>query len=290
MRNDFQEGAFLAHSAKGTSWKNVKYLKKVKLASGKYYYIYTQAQLNAWNKSHSIEGNNVLSDKTKADAKKQVLNNSSSLEQLQKERFAVKGNTSAEKKANLQKSISDGEKKIEEILEKKQKEKEEAKSKKSSGSGSSGKSSKKSSAKGSSGSSKKSNSSKDKENKEKSASSKAASEKSTAKSTAKATTTQTKTENKTPITLDTLKKIYGTKDDEVTTHDKSASEFKNEMLSKYDEGSFGYLMAGDKAYKWTIEGGNLVIKDFDTDKDVSFDTYLKDVKQFKEFQTNKKKK
>ena len=49
-------------------------------------------------------------------------------------------------------------------------------------------------------------------------------------------------------------------------------------------------MAGDKAYKWTIDGGQLVIKDFDTDKDVSFDTYLKDVKQFKEFQTNKKKK
>ena len=61
----------------------------------------------------------------------------------------------------------------------------------------------------------------------------------------------------------------------------SASDFKNKMLSKYDEGSFGYLMAGDKAYKWTIEGGQLVIKDFDTDKDV---------KQFKEFQTNKKKK
>lgn len=286
MRNDFQEGAFLAHSAKGTSWKNVKYLKKVKLASGKYYYIYTQAQLNAWNKSHSIEGNNVLSDKAKADVKKQVLTSETkSLEELQKSHFAIQGKTTAEKKANLEKSISDGEKKIKDVLSKDSEDSKSKKSSKSSGKSSSGSSGK--SSKGSSGSSKKSGSSK--ENKEKSASSKTASEKSTAKSTAK-TTTQTKTENKTPINLDTLKKIYGAKDEDITTHDMSASDFKNKMLSKYDEGSFGYLMAGDKAYKWTIEGGNLVIKDFDTDKDVSFDTYLKDVKQFKEFQTNKKKK
>lgn len=287
MRNDFQEGAFLAHSAKGTSWKNVKYLKKVKLASGKYYYIYTQAQLNAWNKSHSIEGNNVLSDKAKADAKKQALSNPPSLEQLQKERFVVKGNTTAEKKANLEKSITDGEKKINEILEKQKKEKEDSKkNKKSSGSGSSGKS--KGSGKGSSGgSSKKSGAAK--EDKEKATSAKAASQKTASKATEKKTTEKAAASSA-PVTLDTLKKIYGTKDEDVTTHDVSASDFKNEMLSKYKDGSFGYLMAGDKAYKWVVDNGQLVIKDFDTDKDVSFDTYLKDVKQFKEFQTNKNKK
>lgn len=290
MRNDFHEEAFLAHSAKGTSWKNTKYLKKVPLGNGRYYYIYTQAQLNAWNKRNSQNANNnVLSDKYKAETKKQVLSSAKSLEDLQKEGFTVKGRTPAEKTANLKKNIKDGEDAIKKALEK-----EESKSKKSSGSsGSSGKSSKGSSGGSSkkSGSSKSSGSSKEKSSgasKEKSASStkKAASE----KITAKTQTTQKKTENKTPINLDTLKKIYGAKDEDVTTHDMSASDFKNEMLSKYDEGSFGYLMAGDKAYKWTIEGGQLVIKDFDTDKDVSFDTYLKDVKQFKEFQTNKKKK
>lgn len=282
MRNDYCSN-YLEHSAKGTSWKNVKYLKKVPLGNGKFYYIYTQAQLNAYNKRNSQNANNnVLSDKYKAETKKQVLSSAKSLEDFQREGFTVKGRTPAEKTANLKKKIQDGEDAIKKALEK-----EESKSKKSksSGSGSSGKSSKGSSG----GSSKKSGSSKSSgSSKEKSASS---AKKATAeKTTAKAQTTQNKTENKTPINLDTLKKIYGAKDEDVTTHDMSASDFKNKMLSKYDEGSFGYLMAGDKAYKWTIEGGQLVIKDFDTDKDVSFDTYLKDVKQFKEFQTNKKKK
>lgn len=283
MRNDYCSN-YLEHSAKGTSWKNVKYLKKVPLGSGKFYYIYTQKELDAWNKRNSQNANNnVLSDKYKAETKKQVLSSAKSLEDLQREGFTVKGRTPAEKTANLKKNIKDGEDAIKKALEKE----EESKSKKSksSGSGSSGKSSK-----GSSGSSsKKSGSSKSSgSSKEKSASStkKAATE----KATSKTQTTQKKAENKTPINLDTLKKIYGAKDEDVTTHDMSASDFKNKMLSKYDEGSFGYLMAGDKAYKWTIEGGQLVIKDFDTDKDVSFDTYLKDVKQFKEFQTNKKKK
>lgn len=283
MRNDYCSN-YLEHSAKGTSWKNVQYLKKVPLGNGKFYYIYTQKELDAWNKRNSQNANNnVLSDKYKAETKKQVLSSGKTLEDLQKEGFTVKGRTPAEKTANLKKNIKDGEDAIKKALEKE----EESKSKKSksSGSGSSSKSSKGSSG----GSSKKSGSSKSSgSSKEKSASSakKTAAEKTTAKTQA----TQKKTENETPINLDTLKKIYGAKDEDVTTHDMSASDFKNKMLSKYDEGSFGYLMAGDKAYKWTIEGGQLVIKDFDTDKDVSFDTYLKDVKQFKEFQTNKKKK
>ena len=70
----------------------------------------------------------------------------------------------------------------------------------------------------------------------------------------------------------------------------SSSEFKSKMLSKYDEGASGYLMSGDKAYKWSISGGQLILKDFNTDKEVSFDTYLKDSKSFQEFQSNKKKK
>lgn len=291
MRNDYCSN-YLEHSAKGTSWKNVKYLKKVPLGNGKFYYIYTQKELDAWNKRNSQNANNnVLSDKYKAETKKQVLSSAKSLEDLQKEGFTVKGRTPAEKTANLKKNIKDGEEAIKKALEKE----EESKSKKSksSGSGSSSKSSKGSSG----GSSKKSGSSKSSgSSKEENASStKKAAEKKTAEKTTTKTAAQLKAEKQkaidnTPINLDTLKKIYGAKDEDVTTHDMTAPEFKNKMLSKYDEGSFGYLMAGDKAYKWTIEGGQLVIKDFDTDKDVSFDTYLKDVKQFKEFQTNKKKK
>lgn len=291
MRNDYCSN-YLEHSAKGTSWKNVKYLKKVPLGSGKFYYIYTQKELDAWNKRNSQNANNnVLSDKYKAEIKKQVLSSAKSLEDLQREGFTVKGRTPAEKTANLKKNIKDGEDAIKKALEKEETESKKSSSSKSSGSGSSSKSSKGSSGGSSkkSGSSKSSGSSKEKSaSKEKSTSS--AKKTAAEKTTAKTQTTQKKTENKTPINLDTLKKIYGAKDEDVTTHDMSASDFKNKMLSKYDEGSFGYLMAGDKAYKWTIEGGQLVIKDFDTDKDVSFDTYLKDVKQFKEFQTNKKKK
>lgn len=291
MRNDFCSD-YLEHSAKGTSWKNVKYLKKVPLGNGKFYYIYTQAQLNAYNKRNSQNANNnVLSDKYKAEIKKQVLSSAKSLEELQREGFTVKGKTPAEKTANLKKNIKDGEDAIKKALEKEASKSKKSSSSKSSSSGSSGKSSKGSSG----GSSKKSSSSKSSgaaKEKASSSSKKAAAAKTTKAATEKTTqkAEQKKAVNNTPINLDTLKKIYGAKDEDVTTHDMSASDFKNKMLSKYDEGSFGYLMAGDKAYKWTIEGGQLVIKDFDTDKDVSFDTYLKDVKQFKEFQTNKKKK
>lgn len=274
MRNDFQEGAFLAHSAKGTTWKNVKYIKKVPLGNGRFYYIYNQSQLNAFNKKNS-GAVNVLSNKER-QKRLTAATKAVTVEDLARKGFAASGKTAAEKVKSLKNNISKGEKKIQDALSK-----SSSSSKKS---GSSGSSSSKKSGSGSKGSSGSSGSKRSSSGKEKSASSKkAASEK-------EKTTTKKKEQNNAPITLDTLKKIYGAKDEDVTTHDMSASDFKNKMLSKYDEGSFGYLMAGDKAYKWTIEGGQLVIKDFDTDKDVSFDTYLKDVKQFKEFQTNKKKK
>lgn len=274
MRNDFKEGAFLAHSAKGTTWKKgTSYIKKIPLGGGKFHYVYSQAELNAMGKKNAGAAN-VLSNKERqkrlSEATKAV-----TVEDLAKNGFKVSGKTSSEKAKNLKSSISKGEQKIQEVL---------SKSKKSgSGSGSSS-GSKKSS--GGSGSSKgSSGSGKEKAAKEKSgAAKKEAKEKTSAKETKK------KEQNNAPITLDNLKKIYGAKDEDVTKHDMSASEFKSKMLSKYKEGSFGYLMAGGKAYKWTIDGGQLVLKDFDSDKDVSFDTYLKDVKSFEEFQTNKKKK
>ena len=270
MRNDFKEGAFLAHSAKGTTWKKgTSYIKKIPLGGGKFHYVYSQAELSAMGKKNAGAAN-VLSNKERqkrlSEATKAV-----TVEDLAKNGFKVSGKTSSEKAKNLKSSISKGEQKIQEAL---------SKSKKS-GSGSGGSSgSKKSSGgsgKGSSGSGK------EKAAKEKSGAAKKSAEKSTKEA-------KKKEQNNAPITLDNLKKIYGAKDEDVTKHDMSASEFKSKMLSKYKEGSFGYLMAGGKAYKWTIDGGQLVLKDFNSDKDVSFDTYLKDVKSFEEFQTNKKKK
>lgn len=274
MRNDFQEGAFLAHSAKGTTWKKgTSYIKKIPLGGGKFHYVYSQSELSAMGKKNA-GAVNVLSNKERqkrlSEATKAV-----TVEDLAKKGFKISGKTSSEKTKNLQNSISKGQKKIQEALSKS--------SKKSGSSGSSGGGSKKSSgsSSGSSGS-KKSGS-----GKEKGSSKKATSEK---EKTTKTAEQKKKEINNTPINMDTLKKTYGIKDDEVTKHNMSPAEFKSKMLSKYEEGSFGYLMAGDKAYKWTIDKGQLILKDFDSDKDVSFDTYLKDVKSFEEFQTNKKKK
>lgn len=281
MRNDFQEGAFLAHSAKGTTWKKgTGYLKKIPLGNGKFYYIYNQAQLDAYNRKASGQARNVLSNKVKQEGVKNFIK-INSLDSIKKSGFAVKGKTTAEKTKNLNNSIEKGNEKITEMLEKsKAQEKESKKSGGSSKGGSSGSKKSGGSSKGSSSGSKKSGSGSSKE--------KAAAKKSTAEKVTKET--KKKEQNNAPINLASLKKIYGIKDEEVTKHDMTSAEFKNEMLSKYKEGSFGYLMAGGKAYKWTIDGGQLVLKDFNTDKDVSFDTYLKDVKSFEEFQTNKKKK
>lgn len=270
MRNDFQEGAFLAHSAKGTTWKNAKYIKKVPLGNGRFYYIYNQSQLNALGKKNS-GAVNVLSNKER-QKRLTAATKAVTVEDLARKGFAASGKTAAEKVKSLKNNISKGEKKIQDAL-----------SKSSKKSGSSGSSGSKKSGSGSKGSSGSSGSKKSGSGKEKSASKKAASEK-------KEKTTNKKQRDKTPINMDSLKKIYGIKDEEVTTHEMSSSEFKSKMLSKYDEGSFGYLMSGDKAYKWSISGGQFILKDFNTDKEVSFDTYLKDAKSFQEFQTNKKKK
>ncbi len=305
MRNDF-ESDYLAHSAKGTTWKNVKYFKKVMGSNGKYIYFYSQAALDKYMHNQS-QGR--FARKNPNEIPAEPVNRSTGSKTIQQKKAQTASYISSGKKAAQAPAVGQraaqtrmakagelsaaGKKKADEILAQA---KEDTK-KKGKGSSSSKKEKDpmaktgKGSSKGSSGSSKK----------EKSGSAKTASSKKATTAKTKTTAEKAKTAaqlkaekqkaiNNTPINFDTLKKIYGAKDEDVTTHDMTAPEFKNKMLSKYDEGSFGYLMAGDKAYKWTIEGGQLIIKDFDTDKDVSFDTYLKDVKQFKEFQTNKKKK
>lgn len=275
MRNDFCSG-YLEHSAKGTTWKKgTSYIKKEMGPNGKMLYFYSQAEYSSYKKNGSVK--NVLSNKERNKIKSTVTKNSAAtLTSMAKNDFRVKGNTTAEKAANLKKSIANGEKIINGKLN------GASKSSKK-GSGGSSKSSKEKNigkAKGSSGS----KSSKEKAAKEKSAKEKAAKAEKTSKTTTK------KERNTTPINMDTLKKVYGLKDEDVNSFSGSVSEFKSNMLSKYDEGSFGYLTAGDATYKWTISGGKLVIKDYNSDKEVSADEYMKDVKEFKEFQSNKKKK
>ena len=283
MRNDFHEGAFLAHSAKGTSWKNTKYLKKVPLGNDRYYYIYTQAQLNAWNKRHSSGSSNntptnALSNNERNKRMTAAVSNGGSLDNIIRNGMVAKGNTLAEKTANLKKNIADGEEAIKKALASS----ESSSSKKGLGSGSSG-SSKKSKS-GSSGKSKSGSSGKSA--KEKSGSSKAAKEKTTKEKTTK----EAKAVNNTPINMDSLKKIYGKEDKDISSFSGSAAEFKKNLLEKYKDGAFGYLSAGDKVYKFTIQNGNVILQDFDTDKEISFDQYLKDAKDFKEFKSNTKKK
>lgn len=290
MRNDFHEGAFLAHSAKGTSWKNTKYLKKVPLGNGRYYYIYTQAQLNAWNKRNSSGSDsnkgaptNVLSNNERNKRMTAAVNNGKSLDNIIRNGMVAKGNTLAEKTANLKKNIADGEEAIKKALASS----EDSSSKKGSGSGSS--SSSKKSKSGSSGKSKSGSSgksAKEKTAKEKSGSSKAAKEKTTKEKTTK----EAKAVNNTPINMDSLKKIYGKEDKDISSFKGTAAEFKKNLLEKYKDGAFGYLSAGDKVYKFTIQNGNVILQDFDTDKEISFDQYLKDAKDFKEFKSNTKKK
>lgn len=290
MRNDFHEGAFLAHSAKGTSWKSTKYLKKVPLGNDRYYYIYTQAQLNAWNKRNSSGSGsnkgaptNVLSNNERNKRMTAAVNNGKSLDNIIRNGMVAKGNTLAEKTANLKKNIADGEEAIKKALASS----EDSSSKKGSGSGSSGSSKKSksgSSGKSKSGSSGKS--AKEKTAKEKSGSSKAAKEKTTKEKTTK----EAKAVNNTPINMDSLKKIYGKEDKDISSFKGTAAEFKKNLLEKYKDGAFGYLSAGDKVYKFTIQNGNVILQDFDTDKEISFDQYLKDAKDFKEFKSNTKKK
>ena len=325
MRNDF-ESNYLEHSIlKGYKRKNHKYFERIE-RNGRYIYFYTQAAYDAFMRKASGAAKslkNALTSKPKQQTtqNKEIVTNlqkknqaaaanrtvqgslstgQARIEKLKQQNFAAKGNTTEEKKKNTETAIAKGEEKIkQEIAKTTSSEDSKSSNKKSSGSSSkssSGKSGTGKSSKSSGSSKKGSSSSKEKSSGSKSSGSKAASKSSESSSKAASTQNQTNTTQNSSagvaekVTLDTLKKVYGKKDEDVTTHKMSESEFENEMLKKYDEGSFGYLMAGDKAYKWTIENGQLILKDYDTDKEVSAKTYLKNATEFKEFQTNKKKK
>lgn len=270
MRNDFQERAFLAHSAKGTTWKNTKYLKKVMGANGKYIYFYTQAELDAYNKktSGSI---NVMSNKARENVAKGAMDQVS-MQKLAQGGMIAPGKTLAQKTKNLNSAISKGSKLIQETLAK-----QSSKSSKS-GSGSSKKSSSiAGKSKGSSGSSSKAS----KAAGSKAASSKASKEKSTAE---KSTKQETQKQVRAFDSAAAMKLMYGITDDKVNKYDSKEKMLEN--MKKYDDNSYGYLTAKNTTYKWEKTDGQIKLIDMNTDKEISVDEYLKDVSSIQEFRTD----
>lgn len=272
MRNDFREHV-LEHSAKGTTWKNTKYLKKIMGANGKYIYFYSQAELDAYNKktSGSI---NVLSNKARENLAKGAMDQMP-IQKLAQGGMIAPGKTLAQKTKNLNSAISKGSKLIQETLAKQ--------SKKSSKSGSG--SSKKSSSiagksKGSSGSSSKSS---------KAAGSKAASSK-VAKATKEKSTAEKSTKQETQKQVRAfdsaaaMKLMYGITDDKVNKYDSKEKMLEN--MKKYDDNSYGYLTAKNTTYKWEKTDGQIKLIDMNTDKEISADEYLKDVSSIQEFRTD----
>lgn len=272
MRNDFREHV-LEHSAKGTTWKNTKYLKKIMGANGKYIYFYNQAQLDAYNKktSGSI---NVMSNKARENVAKGAMDQLS-MQKLAQGGMIAPGKTLAQKTKNLNSAISKGSKLIQETLAKQ--------SSKSSKSGSS--SSKKSSSiagksKGSSGSSSKAS---------KAAGSKAASSKA-AKATKEKSTAEKSTKQETQKQVRAfdsaaaMKLMYGITDDKVNKYDSKEKMLEN--MKKYDDNSYGYLTAKNTTYKWEKTDGQIKLIDMNTDKEISADEYLKDVSSIQEFRTD----
>lgn len=269
MRNDFREHV-LEHSAKGTTWKNTKYLKKVMGANGKYIYFYTQAELDAYNKktSGSI---NVMSNKARENVAKGAMDQVS-MQKLAQGGMIAPGKTLAQKTKNLNSAISKGSKLIQETLAK-----QSSKSSKS-GSGSSKKSSSiAGKSKGSSGSSSKAS----KAAGSKAASSKASKEKSTAE---KSTKQETQKQVRAFDSAAAMKLMYGITDDKVNKYDSKEKMLEN--MKKYDDNSYGYLTAKNTTYKWEKTDGQIKLIDMNTDKEISADEYLKDVSSIQEFRTD----
>lgn len=272
MRNDFKEGAFLCH---GKAWTNHKYVAKTKLSNGKWFYWYNLADYQRYlQRQGKSQGQNAKANPNKEVAEK-AAKDSPAVKTLIEQ--GAKGNTTEEKTKNLKNDISNGESKINSLLS------EESSKKSSSSSGSSKSSSSKSSgsskSKSSKSSSSKEKSSSEKKSKESTGTSKSATSKVTTKQDAKL-----KAEER-AFTSDSLKKLYGVKDEDVNKHE-SAEKMLDSMKS-YKDGAFGYITAGDKTYKWTKENGNIVFKDFKTDKEVTLPNALNNIQ---EFRTDKKKK
>ena len=282
MRNDFCSN-YLEHSAKGKTWANHRYVAKVKLPSGKWFYFY---DANAYQNYLKRQGGGNTGQFAKANPNKEMVElaakNDPNLQNLVKENSPEK--TLEEKTKAMKSNIENGEKKIQELLE-------NTKGSKSKKKGKGGGSSKKKEATikakpvRSSKSSKKKDENKktSKSGKEKKTSNK---EKQTQKKeeAVKNNLLNTKTTNEPekitskPFTADSLKKTFGIKDTDVNKH-KNTSELVSKIKS-YDDGSNGYIIAGDKIYKWSKNDGKITFMDYETDKEVTLGSELNNIQEF----------
>lgn len=283
MRNDFCSN-YLEHSAKGKTWANHRYVAKVKLPSGKWFYFY---DANAYQNYLKRQGGGDPGRFAKANPNKEMVElaakNDPNLQNLVKENSPEK--TLEEKTKAMKTNIENGEKKIQELLE-------NSKGNKSKKKGKGGGSSKKKEATNKKKSARSSKSSKKKDKNKKT--SKSGNEKKTPNSkekqtqkkeeavknnllNAKMTNEPEKTTSK-PFTADSLKKTFGIKDTDVNKH-KNTSELVSKIKS-YDDGSNGYIIAGDKIYKWSKNDGNITFMDYETDKEVTLGPELNNIQEF----------
>lgn len=301
MRNDFCTG-YLAHSAKGKEWQKHKYVAKVKLANGKYFYFYNLAQYQSYLKRRGDTERKKVDEKAKAELagkdatlkkgvnSKEAASTAKTGSMTPEERRAaaierVKGATgsSSSKKSGKSKSSSS--------------------SKKSTKSGSGKSSSSKSS------SSKSSKGSSSKEKSSSGSSSKKSSE-------AKAKTTSTKQEQQTQQAQNTEQEVkatpslssykykYDLKDDDINTYSGAESdrvstnrvqEIIDDMVDKYPDDSSGYMLSSFSdsityQFKWVKEGGTIKLIDPDTGNEVPADVSLTNSKSISLFRTDNKQK
>lgn len=283
MRNDFCSN-YLEHSAKGKTWANHRYVAKVKLPSGKWFYFY---DANAYQKYLKRQGGGDTGQFAKANPNKEMVElaakNDPNLQNLVKEKSSEK--TLEEKTKAMKTNIENGEKKIQELLE-------STKGSKSKKNGKGGGSSKKKEAtiKAKPVRSSKSSKKKKDENKKTSKSGKEKKTSNKEKQTQKKeeavkndllnnkTTNEPEKTTSKPFTADSIKKTFGIKDTDVNKH-KNTSELVSKIKS-YDDGSNGYIIAGDKIYKWSKNDGNITFMDYETDKEVTLGSELNNIQEF----------
>ena len=281
MRNDFCSN-YLEHSAKGKTWANHRYVAKVKLPSGKWFYFY---DTNAYQNYLKRQGGGNTGQFAKANPNKEMVDlaakNDPNLQNLVKEKSSEK--TLEEKTKAMKTNIENGEKKIQEILE-------NTKGSKSKKKGKGGGSSKKKEATIKAKPVRSSKSSKKNENKKTSKSGKEKKTSNKEKQTQKKeeavknnllnnkTTNESEKTTSKPFTADSLKKTFGIKDTDVNKH-KNTSELVSKIKS-YDDGSNGYIIAGDKIYKWSKNDGNITFMDYETDKEVTLGSELNNIQEF----------
>lgn len=283
MRNDFCSN-YLEHSAKGKTWANHRYVAKVKLPSGKWFYFY---DANAYQNYLKRQGSGDTGRFAKANPNKEMVElaakNDPNLQNLVKENSPEK--TLEEKTKVMKTNIENGEKKIQELLENTKGSKSKKKGK---GSGSSKKketTNKKKPARSSKSSKKKDENKKtSKSGKEKKTSNSKEKQSQKKEEAVKNNLLNTKTTNESekiiskPFTADSLKKTFGIKDTDVNKH-KNTSELISKIKS-YDDGSNGYIIAGDKIYKWSKNDGDITFMDYETDKEVTLGSELNNIQEF----------